>query len=213
MAFQTCLLGFPPADDQVREFLTHYQLRINKNAAETANIRARRFLKALFLKTAACIANLDVSSRANRTRRRNHTSRKVDIIEKFREFMSEGQSMGTSGHKRREFYESVIVEAKVRRACISLLILSNSPALFSSIITTLPTKICRMLLSIFEIESTVEGVMITDMYFFFFPSIPYRLPPSSSPSIPYRLSHVPECSLVIPFFCYPIYRTAIHFWA
>ncbi|KAH9052552.1 hypothetical protein EDB87DRAFT_1692195 [Lactarius vividus] len=89
--------GFPPADDVVRDFLTHVDKK-NKNMHVLSLSRANHFFHALFLTTAEVVADFPVRSRAER-------------IQRFRAFMSEDQSMSSSGPKRSRFYKDVITKA------------------------------------------------------------------------------------------------------
>ncbi|KAH9172798.1 hypothetical protein EDB89DRAFT_1850878 [Lactarius sanguifluus] len=100
--------GFPPADDAVRDFLTCVSKK-NKTMHVLSLSRANHFLHALFLTAAGVVSNFHVSSRAER-------------IQYFRVFMSEGQSMSSSGPKQSQFYMDVIAEAtKVRRTVLKFL--------------------------------------------------------------------------------------------
>lgn len=105
------MLGFPPADNQVRDFLTSTRCYGDKDINESSNIRARCFLKALFRTTTMTIAELDDQ----------FTPTKESRVRKFREFMSEGQCMSSSGPKRINFYQAVVSAAsEVRRTCVFL---------------------------------------------------------------------------------------------
>ncbi|KAH9016325.1 hypothetical protein EDB84DRAFT_1276909 [Lactarius hengduanensis] len=100
--------GFPPADDVVRDFLTHVDKK-NKNMHVLSLSRANNFFHALFLTTAEVVADFHIRSRAER-------------IQHFRAIMSEGQSMSSSGPKRSRFYKDVITKAtKVRRTVLESL--------------------------------------------------------------------------------------------
>ncbi|KAH9015313.1 hypothetical protein EDB84DRAFT_1567750 [Lactarius hengduanensis] len=100
--------GFPPADDVVRDFLTHVDKK-NKNMHVLSLSRANHFFHALFLTTAEVVANFHIRSRAKRIRH-------------FRAIMSEGQSMSSSGPKRSQFYKDVITKAtKIRRTILESL--------------------------------------------------------------------------------------------
>ncbi|KAH9051446.1 hypothetical protein EDB87DRAFT_1582551 [Lactarius vividus] len=97
MVLKPGLLGFPPADDVVRDFLTHVDKK-NKNMHVLSLSRANHFFHALFLTTAEVVADFLVRSRAER-------------IQRFRAFMSEDQSMSSSRPKRSQFYKDVITKA------------------------------------------------------------------------------------------------------
>ncbi|KAH9009201.1 hypothetical protein EDB83DRAFT_2234923 [Lactarius deliciosus] len=86
----------PPADDEVREFLTNNQEYQGRNISESSYMRAHYFLKALFCVTAETIAKLDAPSEGG--------AKRTYHIDKFRIFMSYGQSMGSSGIQRVNFY-------------------------------------------------------------------------------------------------------------
>jgi hypothetical protein len=109
MTCQTRLLGFPPADHDVRDFLTS----IDPNNPEMDQIsfsRARHFLKALFCITERTIKELGGGDGACERENRAH---------QFRTYMSDGQSMASSGRQRKEFYQEVIGMAKtVRRSSL-----------------------------------------------------------------------------------------------
>ncbi|KAH9176091.1 hypothetical protein EDB89DRAFT_1882102 [Lactarius sanguifluus] len=103
-----CPRCFPPADDTVRDFLTHVDKK-NKTMHVLSHSRANHFFHALFLTTAGVVAGFQVSNRAER-------------IQYFRAFMSEGQSMSSSGPKRSQFYKDVIAKAtKVRHTVLKFL--------------------------------------------------------------------------------------------
>ncbi|KAH8991830.1 hypothetical protein EDB83DRAFT_2534946 [Lactarius deliciosus] len=96
--------GFPPADDEVREFLTNNQEYQGRNISESSYMRAHYFLKALFCVTVETIAKLDAPSEGG--------AKRTYHIDKFRIFMSYGQSMGSSGIQRVNFYHEVVDKAK-----------------------------------------------------------------------------------------------------
>jgi hypothetical protein len=95
MAHQTCLIGYPPADHQVRQFLTRGGPD-EKISHLLAISLVRRFLVALFNKTAEALNGATKQLR----------------IQNFRNFMSENQTMDSAGRKRLEFYDSVIAQAQ-----------------------------------------------------------------------------------------------------
>ena len=112
MACQTRLLGFPPAEDDVHEFLSSVE-----SNPEISFSRARHILKALFCTTTTTIKDLG-ASRANR-------------IEQFRAHMSKGQSIDKTGEERRKFYKDVILMATaVCRTSLMSLILFEPLGLF-----------------------------------------------------------------------------------
>ncbi len=100
VALQTCLIGFPPADHTVRDFLTADNQRISHHEAVA---RVRHFLVTLFTNTADVLA------------RKSMGSTKTDRITNFRAFMSKDQSMKSTGEGRRQFYEKVTDNCKVVR--------------------------------------------------------------------------------------------------
>jgi hypothetical protein len=110
MAHQTRLLGFPPADGQVRDFLSGVG-ETPEGSAKLAYSRACNFLLALFTKTKETITTLNGCNKAER-------------IKEFREFMSDGQSMRHAGENRQRFYSDVITRA--RDVCRGSLIVSLS---------------------------------------------------------------------------------------
>jgi hypothetical protein len=108
MTHQTCLIGYPPADDDVRHFLT-----TKVTAAKEAESRIRCFLIALFNKTAEFLEN-----KASPT--------KLDRIQQFRDFMTKDQTLRRAGENRFDFYLRVLARAQeVRRNISFLFILSN----------------------------------------------------------------------------------------
>ncbi|KAH9063738.1 hypothetical protein EDB83DRAFT_801916 [Lactarius deliciosus] len=99
--------GFPPADDEVREFLTSNQVYQGKSKSESSYMRMQYFLKALFCVTAETITKLDVDYIPS-----EGSAKRTYHIDKFRIFMSYGQSMGSSGIQRVNFYHEVVDKAK-----------------------------------------------------------------------------------------------------
>ncbi len=72
------------------------------------------------------ISDLDVPEE-DHTRTDDRASGRVNLIQKFREFMSEGQTMSSPGKQRREFYDDVVrLASKVCRTHLFHRILSNS---------------------------------------------------------------------------------------
>lgn len=120
------LLGFPLPDDDVREFLTSPLCYANQKIHESSYIRARRFLRALFGVTTTTLADLEpILDDGGGVTRKN-------IITKFREFMSEGQLMNSSGEKQRNFYQAIVDEASRSsvRIPVFLSVISDSWPLF-----------------------------------------------------------------------------------
>ena len=115
VARQTRSLGFPPTDNEVRKFLTSGKVYNDRSTSESSYIRARYFLSALFYVAAETIKNID----AEYTPSEGDTKRAYQI-EKFRKFMSEGQTMGSSGPQRVNFYHEVVEKAEVCRDCVLL---------------------------------------------------------------------------------------------
>jgi hypothetical protein len=100
---QTCLIGFPPSDDAVRDFITGG----NNIGYEDAKSLAQHFLIALFIKTAETI------------KRFGNEKDKATRIRDFRHFMSKDQRMHSVGSARREFYKGVVAHAQsVRNICV-----------------------------------------------------------------------------------------------
>ncbi|KAH9014063.1 hypothetical protein EDB84DRAFT_1277877 [Lactarius hengduanensis] len=85
--------GFPPPDNQVRDFLLGSGE--DENRADSAYSRMTHFLCALFTKVQETIGNLNGGYKAER-------------IGRFRVFMSEGQSMRLAGGDRQTFYSEVV---------------------------------------------------------------------------------------------------------
>ena len=109
--YQTHLLGFPPPDDEVRDFLTSNQCYDEEEIKDSSYIRARRFLKALFETTVTTLADLGVPDEVDRTPSEGGASDRANVMTAFRIFMSEGQIMGSSGPKRRKYYHNVVSAA------------------------------------------------------------------------------------------------------
>ncbi|KAH9175259.1 hypothetical protein EDB89DRAFT_2092796 [Lactarius sanguifluus] len=82
--------GFPPPDDAIRDLLT----QIDENGM-------LRFLTVLFEKTTGVITD-ELKGATSRSER----------ITKFREFMTDGQTMASVGEKRRTFYKEIAAEVK-----------------------------------------------------------------------------------------------------
>ena len=97
----TRLLGFPPADVNVRVFLTEYESH-DPEMQQKSYSRACHFLLSLFDRTKDLVVELGANNKKGR-------------IVKFREYMSEEQTFAVVGDKRREFYDDVVKRAqKVR---------------------------------------------------------------------------------------------------
>ena len=103
MANQTCFIGYPPADHTVRQFLTGGGRKISDTLAMSL---IHHFLLALFKVATKTVANMG--------------STKSDRIRNFWHFMSEGQSMNSTGESRNKFYDEVIAQAQ--QVCRRLLI-------------------------------------------------------------------------------------------
>lgn len=109
MTCQTVLLGFPPPDNEVRNFLTTVESS-SKDPYEASISRARRFLEALFSHATQTIGAFTSESVQDRA------VQKQVVVEKFRDYMSDGQGFYSPGPKRSAFYSTVIKDAKkVRR--------------------------------------------------------------------------------------------------
>jgi hypothetical protein len=99
MVFYTRHLGFPPADDAVRNFLTPCDTEEMQGQFYS---RACHFLLSLFKHTKNKIISLGGNNRKDR-------------IMRFREYMTKGQTFGRVGNDRRIFYNAVVADAqKVR---------------------------------------------------------------------------------------------------
>ena len=129
--YQTHLLGFPPPDDEVRNFLTSNQCYDDKEIKDSSYIQACRFLRALFETTVKTLEDMDVPGEADRTPSEGSTSDRANLIIAFRNFMSEGQIMDSTGPKRRKYYHTVVSAAsQVHYNCIFLSVFFDSLALF-----------------------------------------------------------------------------------
>ena len=114
---QTCLIGFPPPDDAVRDFLT----QDNNIGYEDAKSLVRHFLIALFSRTAETI------------KRFGNKKDKASRIRDFRDLMSKDQRMHSPGSVRREFYKEVVAHAQsVRNICLSTLSIFTYPLILKS---------------------------------------------------------------------------------
>ncbi|KAH9082104.1 hypothetical protein EDB83DRAFT_613711 [Lactarius deliciosus] len=91
--------GFPPPDDVVRDLLTQRD-PVGKNKTFG---RSLYFLVALFQRAASVITN-DLKGASSRSER----------ITQFREFMTTGQSMGSVGTKRLNFYKGIVDDVETR---------------------------------------------------------------------------------------------------
>jgi hypothetical protein len=101
MVCNTHHLGFPPPDEKVRDFLTLFHMQGEDMARKSYN-RACNFLCSLLIHTKKKIEELGDESK--------------DRIERFREFMSEGQTLHSVGDNRKKFYHEVVNQAEeVRR--------------------------------------------------------------------------------------------------
>jgi hypothetical protein len=108
---QTCLIGFPPPDDAVRDFIT----QDHNIGHEDAKSLVQHFLIALFIRTADTIKHF------------GKEKDKGGRIHDFRHFMLEGQRMHSVGPARREFYKGVVAHAQsVRNICVFPLFPSES---------------------------------------------------------------------------------------
>lgn len=103
---KSCLAGYPPPDDDLRNFLTACSIKVpvdGKNDEFTEfkdpECRVGYFLVELFKKTAEMVK---VEGMGND---------KASRIRKFREFMSKDQSMDSAGAGRLMFYQDVIRRA------------------------------------------------------------------------------------------------------
>ena len=94
---QTGPLGYPPANHAVRKFLANIDNDVDMDLL--SYIRVQHFLNALFRVTLDTVASFGASSR-------------VEQVQRFYEFMSDGQTMNSSGLKRSQFYEDVVSMAK-----------------------------------------------------------------------------------------------------
>jgi hypothetical protein len=93
--------GFPPSDKELHDFL------VDKGDIEASYRRAYSFMVALFRQTTRVVREL----RAQSARDDDAT-----LAEKFRVYMTEGQTMAKANPNRQKFYEKVIVKAKTVRS-------------------------------------------------------------------------------------------------
>ncbi|KAH9015441.1 hypothetical protein EDB83DRAFT_2321310 [Lactarius deliciosus] len=87
--------GYPPADSEVRNFLTRH------DGVHSALSLMQHFLLALFSRTKATLERMG--------------STKSGQIQEFREYMSKDQTMHSSGGNRSDFYDGVIAQARLLR--------------------------------------------------------------------------------------------------
>ncbi|KAH9021093.1 hypothetical protein EDB83DRAFT_2320509, partial [Lactarius deliciosus] len=85
--------GYPPADSEVRNFLTRH------DGVHSALSLMQHFLLALFSRTKATLERMG--------------STKSGRIREFREYMSKDQTMHSSGGNRSDFYDGVIAQARL----------------------------------------------------------------------------------------------------
>ncbi|KAH9175272.1 hypothetical protein EDB89DRAFT_349519 [Lactarius sanguifluus] len=90
--------GFPPPDDAVRDLLT----QPNPVGRNKTFVRSLHFLVALFQRAANVITN-DLKGASSRSER----------IRRFREFMTDGQTMSSVGTKRRKFYKEIVDDVEI----------------------------------------------------------------------------------------------------
>ena len=96
----THILGFPPPDNAVRELLT----KSDGSGESIAYTRSLHFLVALFERTASALTK-DLKEANGRSER----------ITKFREFMTDGQTMADVGEKRQRFYNEIVDDVEASR--------------------------------------------------------------------------------------------------
>ena len=82
--------------------------------SEKITSRMRRFLVELFIKTTETLETMDGSQPENK-------------IGRFREYMSEGQSMNSAGQNRVAFYKDVVARARVVRRSLSIHFMFSNP--------------------------------------------------------------------------------------
>jgi hypothetical protein len=92
-----CLIGYPPPDDDVRNFFVR--------GSPIQAYQVRSFLSALFETTAETLRRLGDDQSTYYTQ-----------VARFREFMSKGQHMKSVGSNRRNFYQDVI--SRVLAVCL-----------------------------------------------------------------------------------------------
>ena len=97
MVCNTHHLGFPPPDEKVRDFLTPLNIH-DKDMENKSYNRACHFLYSLLIHTTKKIKELGGKS--------------TDRIERFRQFMSEGQTFASVGDNRKKFYDEVVNQAE-----------------------------------------------------------------------------------------------------
>ncbi|KAM6504148.1 hypothetical protein JOM56_001091 [Amanita muscaria] len=95
--------GFPPGDHVVSKFLVH-----DPFTPDDASHRAQAFLISLFETTAKTVPNLDRMLRGKSV----DADRPTSNAQKFRLFMSHGQTYSQTGKLRRNFYHQVIRRAE-----------------------------------------------------------------------------------------------------
>ena len=109
MIQQTCLKGFPPADDNVSSYLT------GARSPQSTLVLIKHFLIALFNETKEILKEEGMGLTPS------------ERIAKFREYMSKGQTMGSPGTNRVEFYDRVITEARRVRCRFFIPSISSNP--------------------------------------------------------------------------------------
>src|SRR5262245_16785962 len=92
--------AFPPSDNELHKFL------VDEGDIETSYRRAYSFMVALFQETTRVVRELRMQSASDDD---------PTLPEKFRLYMTEGQTMAQSNVNRRQFYENVVVKAKTVR--------------------------------------------------------------------------------------------------
>ena len=107
MLFRSQCIGFPPADHDVRDFLTVNDSRV------TVHARVCAFLEALFDETAKLVLGQSgVMPKPRALAGLYLCEDPQQLAEKFREYMNDGVSMVSHGDFRRSFYKTVVRRAK-----------------------------------------------------------------------------------------------------
>jgi hypothetical protein len=106
-------LGFPPPDVAARNFLTMFD-KTDEEIEDTSYKRAWHFLRSLFLHTTKTISELGGDE-------------STDRIQRFRQYMSEGQTFDSAGDKRKKFYLEVVRQATEATEVRRILVINFHP--------------------------------------------------------------------------------------
>ena len=97
--------GFPPADENVRDWLLRSKSKVD------GFMRAGAFLCALFVVLLDYLRHIDDKIADIKLDPNENSEQPDSIAAKFRRFMSAGQTFSSQGEPRRKFYDEVLLLA------------------------------------------------------------------------------------------------------